>query len=253
MIRFRALVLALALAPLGALAQPAAPLTAEAAETPPPAANIDLAYPAQEGATVAPAETDPVQLKIQQVNQALDQAANPEPPAATEQTQPAEWSPLENSMRAMFGLLAALALLLFLYYLAKRFGKNSPLFAGSDLARVMGKVYLAPRASLHFVKSGGRVLVLGVTPNAISTVAEFDADAFAPTTEEAPASTPAAGSPSSETESFLAQFKASLDSIAHAAPAESPGQDDAEIAALREDVQRLQRFLQESVRGGENP
>ena len=254
MTRLCVLALALAWAPLTALAQPVAPLPtmpedilAPAAQ---PAPGINLAYPAQEGAT---ADQDAAQLKIQQVNQAMEHPANPVPPVAAAQTEPAEWSPLENSMRALFGLLAALALLFLLGYLAKRFGKNSPLFAGGDLARVMGKVYLSPRASLHFVRTGGRILVLGVTPNAISTVAEFDADSFEPISAETPASKPAAGGTPSETESFLAQFKASLESIARATPSANPEHDDAEIAALREDVQRLQRYLQESVRGGENP
>ncbi|HUW61485.1 MAG TPA: flagellar biosynthetic protein FliO [Candidatus Bathyarchaeia archaeon] len=256
MTRLCVLALALAWAPLAALAQPVAPLPTTPKDTPAPAAQpapgINLAYPTQEGATAAPAEPDRVQQKIQQVNQALDQSANPEPPVAAAQTEPAAWSPLENSMRALFGLLAALALLFVLGYLAKRFGKNSPLFAGGDLAKLMGKVYLSPRASLHFVRTSGRILVLGVTPNAISTVAEFDADSFEPISAEAPASKPAAGS-HSETEPFLAQFKASLESIARATPSENPEHDDAEIAALREDVQRLQRYLQESVRGGDNP
>jgi len=257
MSRLCALALALALAPMAAFAQPAAPLPTMPEDILAPAAQptpgINLAYPAQEGATAAPAEPDPAQQKIQQVNQALDQSANPEPPVAAAQTEPAEWSPLKNSMRALFGLLAALALLFLLGYLAKRFGKNSPLFAGGDLARVMGKVYLQPRASLHFVRTGGRILVLGVTPNAVSTIAEFDADSFEPISAEAPASKPAGGGSPSETESFLAQFKASLESIARATPSANPEHDDAEIAALREDVQRLQRYLQESVRGGDKP
>jgi flagellar biogenesis protein FliO len=117
----------------------------------------------------------------------------------------------------------------------------------------MGKVYLSPRASLHYVRTGGRILVLGVTPNAIATVAEFDADAFEPIRAEATASPPPAAGTTSETESFMAQFKASLESIARATPPDNPEQDDSEIAALREDVQRLQHYLQESVRGGDKP
>ncbi|MCX5769654.1 MAG: flagellar biosynthetic protein FliO [Candidatus Hydrogenedentes bacterium] len=251
-----ALALALALAPLAAFAQPAAPLSTPPADTPAqPAPTIDVAYPAQEGAT-APAAPDLVQQKIQQVNLALENLANTTPPIAAAQTQPAEWSPLQKTLRALFGLLAALALLFLLGYLAKRYGKNTPLFAGGDLAKLMGKVYLSPRASLHFVRTGGRILVLGVTPNSISAVAEFDSDSFEPISAESSAakpSSPAAPGTPSETESFLAQFKASLESIAHATPSQNPEQDDTEIAALREDVQRLQRYLQESVRGGENP
>lgn len=211
-------------------------------------APIDLSYPTQEEATTPQVVQDASQQKIIEVNRVLEQAANPAPAAESVTVESGEWTPLENALRAVFGLLAALALLFLLGYLAKRFGKHSPLFAGGNLARIMGKVYLSPKASLHFVRTGGKILVVGVTPNAISLVAEFEEDTFQTEPGES-GEGPAAKTAESDTESFLAQFKASLETIAKSVPAEPLEEGDAEIAALREDVQRLQRYLQETVRG----
>jgi flagellar biogenesis protein FliO len=130
-------------------------------------------------------------------------------------------------------------LILLATYFLKRFGRRSPLLAGSTLAEVLGKVYLAPRVCLHFVRTGGRVLVIGVTQQAIAVVAEFDAEAFERATEtnsEKPALEGA--------ESFLAQLRATMQATTQAEPAAG---EDAEIAALRKDVQRLQQYLEEGA------
>jgi len=272
----RLALLALILAPMTAFAELAAPLPdtpasadsakteaeaqapqADAAETELQAPLLDLDYTEQEKAVPEKVVDEQVKEKIRLVNEAMAEADEPPTPptAAVETPAPETWSPLETTMRAVFGLLVVLALLFVLAWLAKRFGRNSPLLAGNNLGRVMGKIYLSPRASLHFVRAGDRILVVGVTANSVSPVAEFDADAFETSgAESAPGES---GAPQSETETFLAQFKASLNKIAQASPAKTadttPEEEEAEIAALREDVQRLQRYLQESARGGDNP
>ena len=72
------------------------------------------------------------------------------------------------SPRLAFLIIAAILLL---YAAARRFGKNSPLLAGASLGKILGRVYLSPKASLHYVETGGRVLLVGVTPTAMSLVA----------------------------------------------------------------------------------
>lgn len=134
-------------------------------------------------------------------------------------------------LQAFFVLCVLCGIIILGGYLLRRFGKNTPLLAGGRLGEVIGRVHLAPRASLHYVRTGGRVLVVGVTPNAIHTVAEFDAEAFA---DEAPE----AAAPDAPVD-FLAQLKS-----AQASP--KPGDDD--LGALRSEVQQLQAYLR--GRGG---
>lgn len=269
----RLAVVALVVAPLAAFGELTAPSppsaappeAAQAEEMPQPPETqtakpepqpFDLGYTEQEKAVAAKVVDEQVREKIRQVNEAMAEPDEPPTPpvAAVETPAPDTWSPLQNTMRAAFGLLVVLALLFVLAWLAKRFGRNNPLLAGGNLGRVIGKVYLSPRASLHFVRTGDKVLVVGVTANSVSAVAEFDADLFEAAGEEPPQGP--GGSPQSETETFLAQFKASLDKIARAAPSETadttPEQEEAEITGLREDVQRLQRYLQESSQSGDD-
>lgn len=125
-------------------------------------------------------------------------------------------------------------------YLVKRFGKRTPLLAGQRLGTVLGKVHLTPRASLHYVKSGDRVLVLGLTQNSIALLTEFNAEAFeADTSTEPAAETLEGGKPSS----FLTHLRAA----AIAEPKAAALADD-DLTSLRSDIQRLQQYLQDSAR-----
>ena len=185
--------------------------------------------------------------KLEQVRAEMDKAANAPPLAPVTPESPADRSMFLVGAKTFSSLLVVLALILVLVFLAKKYGKHTPLLAGSDLAKVLGKVYLAPRVSLHFVRTGGKVLVIGVTQNAIAVVGEFDAAAFetepAETTPEGPAAEPDEASP----DSFLDQLKASLQGAANTA---APLRDeDADIASLRQDIQRLQRYLEEGRQG----
>ena len=150
--------------------------------------------------------------------------------------------------RTFSALCVVLALILVLVFLAKKYGKNTPLLAGSDLAKVLGKVYLAPRVSLHFVRTGGKVLIVGVTQSAIAGIAEFDAASFdAETVQGAPEELADEPAGTSLDDSFLNQLKANLQGTANTTTALRD--EDTDIAALRQDILRLQQYLEDSRRG----
>ena len=81
--------------------------------------------------------------------------------------------------RMVMGLSVVLALILILYYLVRRFGKNVPALSGYSLGQVVGQVHLTRTATLHYVKSGGRILVIGVNDGGVNLVAEYDEATFA--------------------------------------------------------------------------
>ncbi len=147
--------------------------------------------------------------------------------------------------RTTMALLFVLALILLVSTFLKKKGKGIPLLAGSHLGSVMGKVRLSQRATLHFVRCGGRVLVVGVTPNDISMIAEFDETAFDVEDEEQ-ASALGAGAESAV--GFLAQLKSNMAQMKQNGEAESENADvgeDADIASLKGEIHRLQEYLRE--------
>ena len=214
---------------------------------------------AEAGAAVEalPEEIDPAAMqKTRETAAQMDtrrEGAGGAAPAPAESR--AERSLLEYSLRGAAALFAVLALIFLVAYFAKRMGRRTPLLAGGDLARVLGKVYLAPRVSLHFVRTGGKVLAIGVTQNTISLVAEFDASAFQlEAAERGNAATATGEAP----ESFLTQLRTYAQGVrAQSVRAQSVRKDketasdtnEEDLAALRADIQRLQEYLKENFRG----
>ncbi len=181
---------------------------------------------------------------LEELNRELDtRAAGTAQTSAPAPAQPVEQAPTNSSMyylRVFSSLCLVVALILFIGYLMRRFGQRTPLLAGVDLGQVLGRVYLAKGATLYYVASGGRVLVIGVTNNAVSLVAEFDESAFdiseeAPYSEEAPQGH----------DTFLAQLRQSTSDMR--GEIDAPVVDD-EISSLREDIERLQLYLREESR-----
>lgn len=208
-----------------------------------------------ENVAQAAAPEDP---KLDEVNAELDRlnrnAANPAPSSQAAGPYPSALSVL----KVLLGLCVVIATILLLTQALKKWGKRSPLFAVSDLVNVLGKYHLTPRVSLHFVRTGGRVLVIGVTPNSVSLVAEFDEAAFDTrhATETASEQADLAASRSSGRKAlktanrFLDELNASTRKTAAAReePAEIPETGDPDIDALRQDIVRLQKFLKEDLR-----
>lgn len=155
-------------------------------------------------------------------------------------------SAASKMLRGIFALCVVLALILFVYYGARRWGKKVPLLAGASLGSVLGRIHLERGTTLHFVRTGGRVLVVGVNGNAVSLVSDFDVAAFerfgSGGKEEK------AAAPPFNPDSFLAQLQASSRAVGPGLEMEQAPVDDDEIAALRSDIQRLQRYLREESR-----
>jgi len=214
----------------------AAPVTEPFEEAPPP--SIGLAGP------VTPASDTPAAVpEYFKAHQAI--WAEDATPAAIPPVSPAGTP--ERAIGASLGqdVLQWLVYLFFICgfiilagYLIKRLGRRSRLLAGLQYGEVLGRLYLAPRVSLHFVKTGGRVLVVGVTQSNLSLLTEFDAEAFEAALQETSSEAP----PESDAGGFVAQLRAS----ALKETGTSAADDD--LAALRGDIQRLQQHLQKGGR-----
>lgn len=188
-------------------------------------------------------EVDPIIAEIGAEMAEQDGAEGAEPSGAEPQVPPDENappSPAKAAGRAMVALCGTLVLILLIYAAIKRWGKRSPLLAGQQLARVIGRVGLSPQASLHFVQTNGEVLVIGVTQQQVSLLRTFEASDFAVPPEvpleklPAPASEPAAR--------FLDQLKES-----RAAMGVEAAVDD-DLDQLKGELQRLKQYFQDSTR-----
>lgn len=139
-------------------------------------------------------------------------------------------------LRAAMWLCMICAAILVVAYLLRKVGRRTPLLAGQQYGEVLGRLYLTPRVCLHYVRSGDRVLLIGVAQNTAQLITEFDAETFLAGSGSGEAS----GAPSRR---FLERLRANL---AHETGETSDADD--EIAALRGDIQRLRQHLQERAR-----
>ncbi|MCL4218915.1 MAG: flagellar biosynthetic protein FliO [Candidatus Hydrogenedentes bacterium] len=245
-----------------------------AAEAPEPAEETQPTEAPEQPSEGVPLPDDPL---INAVRDELDAIATGEEAAAEGGPAIEEGSDMWDVARGFAALLIVVALILGVFAGLRKFGKGSPMFAGVHLGRVIGRVGLTPRASLYFVRTGGRILLLGVTPNAISAVAEFDEASY----QEFLASdqdgvSEASGSPPSKSSakpprtpaSFMAHLKEKSEKFAQAEqklPVEvtnedvdekeskaqpavsSPSlSDEEEISSLRGDIARMQQYLKDS-------
>lgn len=254
----RAVALAL-LIPLAALAQDeggsvappesyseAAPLVENGTpfeQTSPPSLETDEYSPLGERPTPLP-EPDPASEKIRQVQEILDTGASAPAPAEST-TDSTTRSLFLSTVKAISSLCVVVALILVATYLLKRMGGKTPLLAGASMGQILGRVHLNSRNALYFVRTAGKILVVGVSPSGMAPIAEFDAEALEGPEEVVPSARTAAPERSAST--FKQQLAAGLrDSLA---PEPDAAVDDEEIAALRRDVRRLQQLLQDSSSG----
>lgn len=160
-----------------------------------------------------------------------------------ETTDPVESKATTGPIIAFLKMIASLsfviALILVIFYFIRKVGKRTSLLAGPELGTVLGRIHLGRGSALHFVRAGGRILVVGVTNNAMSLIAEFDGDAFSEPAEES------AASEEFNPDKFLEQLRNSSEAMK-----ESPTKHvkDDEIDSLRSDIQRLQEYLREESR-----
>jgi flagellar biogenesis protein FliO len=145
-------------------------------------------------------------------------------------------------IRAAGVLLAICGIIVLMGYAARRFGGKTPLLAGTALGRPMGRLYLDPKTVLHFVETGGRVLVIGASQGSIALITEFEAEAFNAAEETMPR-TAVAARPTGGESAVVDALRRKQD-----AATATPGTPD--IDSLRGDIQRLKEFLRESQRDG---
>lgn len=142
--------------------------------------------------------------------------------------------------RVFISLCLVVALIIIVGVVGRKVGKRTPLLAGSKLGSVLGRIQLSRGASLHFVRAGGRVLVIGVTATNTSLVSEFDASAFVREGEG-----PSLGEDAFSGKSFAARLQDSSKSMTQD---KAENVEDDEIDSLRSDIQRLQKYLREEAR-----
>ncbi|HOJ33845.1 MAG TPA: flagellar biosynthetic protein FliO [Candidatus Hydrogenedentes bacterium] len=210
-------------------------------ETPPP--QIQLGDSGQIPTTQPDVPERKGNIDLKKVGAAM-QTGRAETPAANSSTSSQDTREV-SYVKAFGALLLVLALIVLGGYLLRRFSSKTSLLKGLSLADILGRVYLNPRATLYFVRTGGRVLVLGATPTQINLVAEFDASVFQEVEEKQP-----------QTEADVQEKKNSfarlLALVRHRTREEESKQQENQtedsIKALHEEIVRLQQYLKEMSR-----
>jgi len=158
------------------------------------------------------------------------------------QGEPEHESLSQSVLRGVAAMAIVLGLMYFLVWGMKKWGRNTPLLAGSELGQIIGRLHLDRKNVLYFVRTGGKVLVIGLGPAGLANLAEFDAPEFETVQDllqdkaAQPETTPAA-------HAFLAQLRESAGAMEEPAP---EAREEDEIACLKSDIQRLQDYLREN-------
>ncbi len=189
-----------------------------------------------------PAPTPAADPLTQQIGVEMDRRAAEAAAAPGERTTPAPVDPTASVLRSVSSLFVVIALILIVYYAARRWGKRVPLLAGAHLGKVLGRLYLDRGTALHFVQVGEKVLLIGANANSVSLISEVSASGIH---RGAPPQSPAAPVPFNP-DSFLAELRARSQELSSAQRV--PQAEEDEIANLRGDIQRLQRYLRDENR-----
>jgi flagellar biogenesis protein FliO len=163
-----------------------------------------------------------------------------------------------NVLKAFGWLLVVIALILLIYYVLQRRSGSGKLLTGNRLGTVLGRLYLSPRVCLYFVRTGGKVLVIGQSQNGLSLIAGFGEADFASVGEESYGGERQEEGETATTagRSFFSELRANLTQMNRPLEVESgepsPSSiDEDDIAALRGDIHRLQEYLRDSTRESE--
>lgn len=210
-------------------------------ETPPP--QIHLGDNGQIPSTQPNVPERKGHIDLNKVGAAM-QTGRAETPAANSSTSSQDRREV-SYVKAFGALLLVLALIVLGGYLLRRFSPKTSLLKGLSLADILGRVYLNPRATLYFVRTGGRVLIIGATPTQISLVAEFDASVFQEMEEKQPQK-------EAELQEKKNSFARLLALVRHRTREEESKQQENQtedsIKALHEEIVRLQQYLKEMSR-----
>lgn len=84
-----------------------------------------------------------------------------------------EPSAFKDLVRMSIALVVVLGGFFFVVYLVKKFGGKSTFLLDQRFGKIIGRMQLAPKTSLYWVRLPDRILVVGTTPNAISCITEI--------------------------------------------------------------------------------
>lgn len=153
------------------------------------------------------------------------------------------YNELRNAiLRMIAALCVVLALIFICYYAIRRFGKKIPIIGGRQLGQVIGQLHLTRDATLHYVRTGGRVLIISVSSEGVSLVAEFSESAF----DQELGETVEHGGFAPE--QFVAELKEQSAAYQTGTSGDDSPVEDDDMAVLRGDIHRLQEYLQEETR-----
>ena len=113
----------------------------------------------------------------------------------------------ESARRMLVALLLVIALICVAFFVLKRLMGGTPILLDQKLGRVIGRIYLSPKAVLYLVKVGGKVLLIGTTPTTIGLIAEISSDEIVAEMKRTPPESGSARMPfAGHVSQFLSRF-----------------------------------------------
>jgi flagellar biogenesis protein FliO len=195
------------------------------------------------------APTAPADPLAQQVGAEMDRRDTDTPATSTAPARALRTTVgADKLLQTVAALCVVVALILIGSYALRRWGKRVPLLAGAHLGKVLGRLYLDRGTALHFVQVGEKVLLIGANANSISLISEYAAGAIHGRAKASGTEISAAAP--FNPDSFLAELRARSQDLAGGE--RLPRAEEDEIANLRGDIQRLQRYLREENREQED-
>jgi flagellar biogenesis protein FliO len=152
-----------------------------------------------------------------------------------------EFDLLDSVRKMAVALLLVIALLCLAVLLFKRVTKGVPLFLDQRVGRVVGRIYLNPKAILYLVKIADRVLVIGANPTTISLIAEITDPEMVRAMER---THPEPGTARSSFASHFRQFHARFSGVQQAA------EEEAKLEEHLRDIKDQMAKLQTLIGGG---
>ena len=152
-----------------------------------------------------------------------------------------EFDLFDSARKMSVALLLVIALLCLAVLLFKRVTKGVPLFLDQRVGRVVGRIYLNPKAILYLVKIADRVLVIGANPTTISLIAEITDPEMVRALER---THPEPGTARSSFASHFRQFHAKFSGVQQAA------EEEAKLEEHLRDIKDQMAKLQTLIGGG---
>jgi flagellar biogenesis protein FliO len=149
----------------------------------------------------------------------------------------------DSVRRMLVALLIVVALICVVVFVLKRLMGGAPMLVDQKLGRVIGRIYLTPKAVLYLVRVGGKVLLIGTTPTTINLIAEMTGEELVAEldrtrSESVTPKVPFAG----QVSQFLSKFGA----------AQRIGDEEAKLEEYLRDIKGQMAKLNALIGGSEN-